>query len=142
MDCSWKENWEETKRCFVRWWKREGLVLGMWGGPPAPVPREDLPFPGNPLSPEDGYTDAGNRALRNHYTLAQQDFPADILPICDANIGPGSLALYLGSEPTFTNDTVWFHPSRAEGDPEKTGPISFRPGNPCRRGASSSVGSS
>jgi hypothetical protein len=30
----WKANWEETKAHFIDWWNREGLVIGMWGGPP------------------------------------------------------------------------------------------------------------
>jgi hypothetical protein len=29
----WKTNWPETRQHFLDWWKRQGLVLGMWGYP-------------------------------------------------------------------------------------------------------------
>jgi len=35
-------------------------------------------------------------------------FLADAFPTVDINLGPGSMALYLGSEPEFAWDTVWY----------------------------------
>ena len=29
----WKGNWEQTQQRFVKWWNREGLLIGMWGAP-------------------------------------------------------------------------------------------------------------
>jgi hypothetical protein len=37
-----------------------------------------------------------------------------VLPVADTNIGPGSLALFLGSGPGFSEDTVWFEPNIRE----------------------------
>ena len=107
----WKSSWEETKRHFTDWWNREGLVLGMWGAPRSEnAPHEDSQAPAEAQSVQERYLNAALRAQRNHHQLAHQVFPADVLPISDTDIGPGSLALFLGSEPGFSPDTVWFDP--------------------------------
>ena len=28
----WKTNWDQTRSRFQKWWNREGLLVGMWGG--------------------------------------------------------------------------------------------------------------
>lgn len=45
MELAWKENWEETKQNFTKWWKREGLVLGGYKGTVTEKPHEDMPVP-------------------------------------------------------------------------------------------------
>ena len=128
--CGWKDNWDETRRHFLDWWNHEGLVLDIWGMPRRDVPRVPLEQPCEPTSIEESYTDFKARALRNHYSLACMEFPADTLPIADTGIGPGSLALFLGSEPGFSKDTVWFEPSMKDvADPEKLPPLRFDPEN-------------
>ncbi len=107
----WKSNWEETKRHFIDWWNREGLVLGMWGAPCREnEPHEETQAPAEARSVQEQYVDAEGRAARNHHLLAGQAFPADVLPVSETEIGPGSLALFLGSEPGFSPETVWFEP--------------------------------
>ena len=129
-DCLWKPNWEETKKHFVDWWKHEGLVLGMWGAPPAEQPRTNGPRPAAPATVAAEYTDTSWRAAKIHDGLSRLAFPADILPLADTNIGPGSLALYLGSEPTFEPDTIWFSDVLRETDePESLPPLRFDPEN-------------
>jgi hypothetical protein len=127
----WKENWDETRRHFVDWWNHEGLVLSVWWGAPARGgPRVDLEAPPEPASVEESYTDFEARARRSHYSLACGESPADTLPIADTGIGPGSLALYVGSEPGFSKETVWFEPSMKDvADPEKLPPLEFDPEN-------------
>jgi len=44
-ECLWKPNWQETKKHFIGWWMHDGLVLGMWGTPPAEKPRFDRSRP-------------------------------------------------------------------------------------------------
>jgi hypothetical protein len=121
----WKTNWEETKQHFVDWWNREGLVLGMWGAPRREGgPREQANEPPAARTVEELYANAEGRAARNHHQLAQQDFPADVLPVSETDIGPGSLALFLGSEPGFSPETVWFEPCIDRcADPEKLPPF-------------------
>jgi hypothetical protein len=130
MECAWKPNWETTKGRFVDWWEHRGLLLGMWGGAPASKPQERVPDPGPRPSPERLYTDAKVRALRNHYDLSRQCFPAEVLPIADTNIGPGSLALMLGSEANISPRTVWYEPCISrEPNPERLPPLRFDPDN-------------
>jgi len=111
MQCSWKPNWAETKRHFIEWWNHDGLVLT--GGGPFQVerPHEDVLQPPGPADVEGGlYVQPELRARHNHYALSQSSFPYDNLPISSTDIGPGSLALFLGSEPGFSPETVWFKP--------------------------------
>jgi hypothetical protein len=96
----WKENWEDTKRHLVDWWNREGLVLGEWGSPLREgAPHENTTAPMKAQSVREQYCAPELRARRNHHDLARRSFPADVLPISSTDIGPGSLALFLGSEP-------------------------------------------
>ncbi len=107
----WKENWEDTKRHFTDWWNHKGLVVGMWGAPAAGKHvHEHVQDPPSPSSIRDAYTDPEARARRNHYELSRRTFPADTLPLSDTDMGPGSLATFLGAEPGFSPQTVWFEP--------------------------------
>ena len=129
-ECGWKPNWEETKRHFTDWWNREGLVLGMWSAPPSDRPRLDLPHPRKPATITEAYTDNDWRARNIHHKLSRSAFPADILPIADTNMGPGSLATFIGADPHFTRETVWYEPSIRDFDtPESVPPLRFDPEN-------------
>ncbi len=131
VEASWKPNWEATRRHFTDWWERRGLVVGMWGGVFAARPHAQLepPPPASPAS-QSFYDDAPGRAERNHYLLAHQDFPLDIIPTSDTMIGPGSLALCLGSQPEFAESTVWFGPTMDhDPSPEQAAPLRFDPDN-------------
>jgi hypothetical protein len=130
-ELAWKRDWEQSRRHFTEWWNREGLVVGAWGGVHAERPHEAVERPQR-VSPAEAvfYTDAAARARRNHYQLSRQAFPLDMLPMADTVIGPGSLALCLGSEPEFDERTVWFGPvMEHDEEPEKRGPLRFDPKN-------------
>ena len=110
MDLAWKENWAETQRHFNQWWKHEGLVVGTWGPPTNHKPHAAIDLPPDAGAPDRFYRDAGYHADREHYRLANAYFGGDTLPLAETDIGPGSLALYLGAEAGIARDTVWFHP--------------------------------
>jgi len=131
-DCvMWKRNWSETKQHFADWWGHEGLILSHSGSALADEPHEETPAPPEPASIRDRYTNAGPRAQRNHHDLARRSFPLDTLPISNTDIGPGSLALFLGSEPGFSRETVWFEPCIHDCDrPEDLPPFRFDESNP------------
>jgi hypothetical protein len=121
----------ETQRHFTDWWHRRGLVVGCWGGVLAARPHEEL-LPPERISPssEAFYSDARERARHNHFVLSHHDFPLDMIPSSDTMIGPGSLALCLGSEPGFSESTVWFGSTmEREENPEQRGPLRFDPEN-------------
>ena len=126
MTCSWKPNWPETRQHFIDWWAHRGLVLGTFWPPQLEVAREGVVAP-PPVSLEEGVTNADHRARINHSILSRQSFCGDALPMANMDIGPGSLALYLGSEPTLTPETVWFNP--LPDHLERSTPIRFDPEN-------------
>lgn len=127
----WKTNWEETKRHFIDWWKQEGLVIGSWQAPAtARCIHEEVEPPPDPVTVEELCTNPGLRARWNHWELSRSVFPADTLPKATTDIGPGSLALLLGSEPGFSPETVWFKPSfQDHPSPEDLPPLAFDPAN-------------
>lgn len=127
----WKSNWHETRRHFVDWWNRQGLVITINGvSLPGDCRHDQGAKPADAASLFDAYTIADQRALRNHFTLSRQAYPGDTLPISITDIGPGSLALFCGSEPRFTHETVWFDPCmHACPEPEHLPPIRFDESN-------------
>ena len=127
----WKVNWEQSKQRFVNWWKREGLLIGMWGAPETGrAIHEEVAAPAIPASLEERYCCAAFRASENHYRLSRSIFPLDILPSASTDLGPGSLALFLGSQPGFSEDTVWYHPCiEKDPAPEKLPPLRFDENN-------------
>jgi hypothetical protein len=127
----WKTNWEQTKQRFLRWWNHEGLMIGMWGAPEiGRSVHENVEAPLPPATLEERYCNAAYRAAENHYRLSRSVFPADVLPSATTDLGPGSLALFLGSTPGFAEDTVWYHPCiEQEAEPEKLPPLRFDESN-------------
>lgn len=128
----WKTNWAGTQQRFVKWWNREGLLVGMWGAPEtANCIHEQVAAPIRPTTIDERYCNAAFRAAENHVRLSRSIFPLDVLPSANADLGPGSLALYLGSRPDFAESTVWFHPCiENESEPEKLPPLKFDPNHP------------
>ncbi len=126
MTWGWKENWETTKRHFLGWWRQDDLVLS---GTPLPLaqPREPVADPGDAPDATFFYTQPEWKARWNHHRLAQQAFPADMLPVADTDIGPGSLALYMGGDAVLSDETVWYTPLIPPGDPEGNPPLRFNP---------------
>ena len=129
-DCAWKPNWEETKQHYVDWWNHDGLVIQMWNAPRADRPRLDLPVPETPAGFAETYTNIDRRLRQIHYDLSTRAFPADTLPITDTNLGSVSFAAFLGAEPHFTPETVWYEPPiQGIDEPENLPPQRFNPEN-------------
>lgn len=108
----YKNNWEETKQRFEAWWNCEKMdrpLLRLVVKREEPV--EALEGVVNPLTPKELHLDVDRivKQYRNYYRT--HELWAEAFPAIDLNIGPGSMALYLGSEPNFAWDTVWFKES-------------------------------
>jgi hypothetical protein len=132
MQCLWKENWEETKVNFRKWWKQDGLLVnaGHWPCPEKSVPHDQIIKPPEKENIEECFTDVEWRAASNHYQLSNSEFFLDSLPVTNANYGPGNLANFIGSESGFSEETVWFYPTMQDKlDPEKLPPLTFDPEN-------------
>jgi len=80
-----------------------------------------------PKDPYDMYTNVERICAEYRNYLRTHTFMADAFPAVDLNLGPGSLSLYLGSEPIFAWDTVWY--KEVEMDTWHDYPLSFDPNN-------------
>lgn len=95
---------------FDAWWRGELTDLPlMWV-----EAREETPPLPPPSTPAAQYLDAGDIARRFLREAEGRQYLGDAFPVCSADLGPGSLALYLGAEPDFRRDTVWFRPAMAD----------------------------
>lgn len=105
---TWKENFEDSKKRYINWWNQKGIVISMWehldkeGAPhemiPAPLPAKNL---------YQMWFDPEWRAQNLHYQLSKSSFKADILPVANTHLGPGSLSGILGAELDGGEDTIW-----------------------------------
>ncbi|MDD6174742.1 MAG: hypothetical protein PUC59_03145 [Firmicutes bacterium] len=114
----------ETKETFTKWWKREDLgrpLMKLIGRD------EEIVYPPYPATHREFRMDA-------HYCYAYQSaefenatFYADTLPVIDLNIGAGSVAVYMGSEPIFRKESVWFSPIIQDGNLEPLKSLAYNP---------------
>ncbi len=115
---TWKNNWEESKKRYVDWWNQKGIVLTMWehlekdGNP-----HEIVSAPIAPPNLQQQWFDPKWRAQSMHYQLSKSSFKADVLPVANTHLGPGSLAACLGAELDGGEDTIWIkHDPNFSGD--------------------------
>ena len=123
---TWKSNLEETKQRYINWWNHKGIILNMWEHfqegvqPHAEI---TLPAPAKDLSQK--WFDPQWRAEYLDWYVAHSSLKADILPVANTQLGPGSLAAILGGVFEGGEDTIWIHPN-----PDFTDEIVFNPEHP------------
>jgi hypothetical protein len=120
---AWKPDWPQAREQWRRFWRREGMAIGVH--PVRRQPIEPLASPSPPASMEQRWLDPAYRAARTEYDMAAHAFLAEGMPLFDTNIGPGSLGLILGAEGRLDESTVWYYPCIHE--PDAYGPIRFEP---------------
>jgi hypothetical protein len=104
----WKTNFEESKQRYVEWWNHKGVVLSMWehldkdGAPHAVV---EAPPPAKDWN--QFWFDPEWRSAYLHYRMSRYSYKADILPVANTQLGPGSLAAALGAVLEGREDTIW-----------------------------------
>jgi hypothetical protein len=126
----WKANWAETKQHFLDWWEGTGLVVGHWHPPAVLPPRVDAPWPEQPEDVRSRWTDAGFRARQARAHASRGWFGMDCMAMALTQLGPGSVATILGSEPGFSPGTVWYDPCwQAVENPESLPALRFDPAN-------------
>lgn len=121
----WKSNWEDTKRRFIDWWNGCGFIVGSWEPVPISSSHEDVEQPEGACSIEHQWMNLDWRARKARFEMAHADFPLETLPVVDPWFGPGSMALYLGAEAGFDEETIWYKPYIY--DRENTGLLRFDP---------------
>ncbi len=105
---TWKENWEESRQHYLDWWEGKGLVLTMWEHlPKKGRPHEEAAPPPPARDRNQLWFDPEWRAENLHYQLSRSSFKADILPVANTQLGPGSLAAILGADLEGGEDTIW-----------------------------------
>ena len=126
MNTTWKSNLEETKRHYVDWWNHKGIVLNMWEHFQEGVqPHADIPAPKPPKDLNQKWFDPEWRADYLDWYVAHSSLMADMLPVANTQLGPGSLAAILGGVFEGGEDTIWIHP-----DPNYKDDIVFNPEHP------------
>lgn len=107
---TWKSNWEESKKHYLDWWNGKGIVLSMWEHLQKDgAPYEDVPEPEPAKDIEQLWFDPAWRAKKLHYDLSRSSFKADILPVANTHLGPGSLASAMGSDLEGLKDGIWIN---------------------------------
>lgn len=123
---TWKSNLEETKQRYIDWWNHKGIILNMWEHfQEGVMPHADVapPAPAKDLSQK--WFDPQWRAEYLDWYVAHSSLKADILPVANTQLGPGSLAAILGGVFEGGEDTIWIHP-----DPDFNDEIVFNPEHP------------
>ena len=109
---TWKTNLEETKRRYVDWWNQRGIIINMWEHFQEGVtPHADIPAPPPPKDLNQKWFDAKWRADYLDWYVAHSCLKADMLPVANTQLGPGSLAAILGGVFEGGEDTIWIHPN-------------------------------
>lgn len=109
---TWKSNLEETKQRYINWWNHKGIILNMWEHFQEGVqPHAEImpPAPAKDLSQK--WFDPQWRAEYLDWYVAHSSLKADILPVANTQLGPGSLAAILGGVFEGGGDTIWIHPN-------------------------------
>ena len=146
---TWKSNLAETKRHYINWWNHRGIVLNMWehfqqgvaphgpyaGEKPITLTQEaannygtgSFNLPGAPHTDDlkQRWFDPEWRAEFLDWYVGHSCLKADMLPVANTQLGPGSLAAILGSVFEGGDDTIWIHP-----DPHYSDDFQFNPNHP------------
>ena len=105
-----KQNWDETKRKWDAYWRRENpgapLMCIVAEKEVARDPALEAALRSRDM--EDKYLNAARIVARFRYYVNTHEFLAESFPNISLDFGPGSMAAYLGSGITFRPDTVWF----------------------------------
>ena len=145
---TWKDNLDATKKRYINWWNHKGIVVNMWEhfqegvAPHGPYSGEQpihlteaarnnygtgaFGLPGAPQA-KDGnqrWFDPEWRANFLDWYVGHSCLKADMLPVANTQLGPGSLASILGSRVEGGEDTIWIHP-----DPNFKDKLTFDPDN-------------
>ncbi len=123
---TWKTNLEETKQHYIDWWNGKGIIVNMWEHFQEGVtPHADIPAPPPARDLNQRWFDSQWRAQYLDWYVAHSSLKADILPVANTQLGPGSLAAILGGVFEGGEDTIWIHP-----DPDFNDEIIFNPQHP------------
>lgn len=111
MNTTWFDGWEGARRTYSRFWRGEKLgrpIICLEARRKEPLPHD--PVPPWPKDPVDKWLDPEFVIPWRRAAIAQTLYLGDAFPVMSVDLGPGSLAAYIGSRAECTPETVWFHP--------------------------------
>lgn len=122
----WKDNLTTTKQHYIDWWNQRGIVLNMWEHfQDGVTPHADIPMPAEPKDLNQKWFDPQWRADYLDWYVSHSSLKADMLPVANTQLGPGSMAAILGGVFEGGPDTIWIHP-----DPNFKDDFQFDPNHP------------
>ena len=102
---TWKSNLEETKQRYINWWNHKGIILNMWEHFQEGVqPHAEITPPELAKDLSQKWFDPQWRAEYLDWYVAHSSLKADILPVANTQLGPGSLAAILGRSEEHTSE--------------------------------------
>jgi hypothetical protein len=104
----WKADWDMSRARYLDWWDHRGLVISMWEHLEVDgICHEEVAAPPPARDLHQRWFDPDWRAADIHHRLSHSELRADIPPIANTHLGPGSLAACLGAELVGGEDTIW-----------------------------------
>jgi 5-methyltetrahydrofolate--homocysteine methyltransferase len=100
--------WGKTLERFDQWFTFKEMDKPLMRIVAPGKPGKPLPL-AKPTDPSTLYLDAEYIAASCRNYCETHHFLLDAYPSVDPNYGPGSMTLYLGGEPGFAWDTLWYH---------------------------------
>ncbi len=105
----YKENWSESAVRFTKWWNGEKTDRPLLWIVAKKEHFDEEPEKITPASNEiEFHLDVDRKVKEMRNMCKTHTFYGDAYPYMSVDIGPGSMATYLGSEPIFKWDTVWY----------------------------------
>jgi len=118
---SWRDGWDGVRERLGAWWNREGLALCITA--PRETPLEETAEPPEPADLARRWLDPEYRVRRAEWEMSRTYYGGEAFPSFDPQVGPGNLAAFMGSEPEYAAETVWFNP--CIDDPRTHPPLRF-----------------
>jgi len=110
MNNTYIKNWESVKGRFEQWWDRQmcnkplmHIVASNGKTATTQIPNES-----DTENAQDKYVNVQRIIAGYRNFFETHSFLADAFPVASIDLGAGSMALYLGGEPIFKPDTVWY----------------------------------
>ena len=122
--------WDECKERFTAWWRRSSLgrpLLAISAKRRQPLATQSPELLDCAGDCEYKHSDPEYGILRYRDYLNHNVLLAEAFPSTNVNYGPGSLALYLGGEPIFSESTIWY--KEVVDDWQDWIPLKFDPAN-------------
>jgi 5-methyltetrahydrofolate--homocysteine methyltransferase len=101
---------EATERMVAFWEGRELDRPCLWVAAPRAEPLPGPPAPAWPAEVLQQWTDQDFLLAQADWTARSAFWGGEAFPCFSPQLGPGSLAIHLGSEPIFWPGTIWYEP--------------------------------